>query len=317
MAELIITNGDSAGDCLQETYPDAHVLPWRDLLHEGPVPLGADLSAHRAAYIERTWGVEAKADFEVRDRALSGLAAFPAISLWFEHDLYDQLQLLQVLDVLRGCGRDVLLVQADDYLGRDDPKTITRWRDQAEPVTSAQYDLASQAWAAFRQETPQDWAGLLGTDTAALPHLGAAILRMLEELPSAKAGVSRTQRHILEVVESGAQTPGRIFQAYQKCEEAQFMGDWSFFNRLDSLANTEHPALLSGTNASFEPSGGEEAIRAYLDTTFELSDFGKDVLAEDGDFAALNSIDFWWGGTHITQTNLWRWDAGLQELVWP
>lgn len=317
MTELIITNGDSAGDCLQEAYPDAQILPWRDLLHEGPVPLGADLSAHRAVYIEQTWGVAAKADFEVRDRVLGDLAAFSAISLWFEHDLYDQLQLLQVLDALQACGRDVLLVQADDYLGHDDPKTITRWRDGAAPVTSAQFDLASRAWTAFRQETPQDWARLLDTDTAVLPHLDAAVLRMLEELPSARGGVSRTQRHILEVVEDGFETPGRIFQAYQHCEEAQFMGDWSFFNRLDSLTHTEHPALLSSTDAAFKPLGGEDTIRAYLDTTFGLSALGKEILAEDEDFAALNPIDFWWGGTHITKTNLWRWDAGLQELVAP
>ena len=317
MTELIITNGDSAGDCLQEAYPDAQVLPWRDLLHEGPVPLGDALSAERAAYIEQTWGVEAGADFEARDRVMGDLSGFSQISLWFEHDLYDQLQLLQVLDVLQGCGRGVLLVQADDYLGRDDPKTIIRWRDRAEPVTRAQYDLAAKAWTAFRQETPQDWAKLLDMDTAILPHLGAAILRMLEELPSAKAGLSRTQRHILEVVESGAETPGRIFQAYQDCEEAQFMGDWSFFNRLDSLTHTQHPALLSSTNASFEPLGGEEAIQTYLNTTFGLTELGKEILAEDEDFAALNSIDFWWGGTHVTQTNLWRWDAGLQDLIAP
>ena len=317
MTNLIITNGDSAGNCLKEAYPDAEILPWRDLLHEGPVPLGEDLSKVRADYIGRTWDVDAHPDFAARDQVMNSLSDYAAIQLWFEHDLYDQLQLLQVLDALNGQGRDVHLVQADDYLGHDNPDIIKRWFDLAAPVTDAQYALAQKSWLAFRQETPSDWAKLLDEDTSALPHLHAAILRMLEELPSARAGLSRTERQILEVIDEGIHNPGPIFRASQDGEEAQFMGDWSFFDRLDRLAHAEHPAVTADTGARFEPKQGQEAVEAYLNTTFELTEFGRDVLAEDADFAEDNPTDFWWGGTHITPTNLWRWDAGLQELVAP
>ena len=233
MRNLIITNGGSAGGCLKEAYPDAQILPWRDLLHEGPVPLGDDLSAVRADYIGQMWDVDAQPDFAARDEVMSNLSGHTSIRLWFEHDLYDQLQLLQVLDALKGQALDVELVQADDFLGHDTPDTIKRWQDLASPVTEAQYDLASKAWLAFRQETPLDWAKLLDEDTNVLPHLHAAVLRMLEELPSARSGISRTERHILEAVDEGAVMPGQIFKTCQSCEEAQFMGNWSFFERLD------------------------------------------------------------------------------------
>ena len=45
---------------------------------------------------------------------------FDRIELWFEHDLYDQLQLLQILDVFAGEDlpkRQIAPVQADEYLG--------------------------------------------------------------------------------------------------------------------------------------------------------------------------------------------------------
>ncbi|MCW8915035.1 MAG: DUF1835 domain-containing protein [Magnetovibrio sp.] len=317
MAELIITNGDSAGECLKEVYPDAIVLPWRDLLHEGPVPVSDELSSIRAKYIEKQWGVDAQADFDDRDELLSKLSKFDRISLWFEHDLYDQLQLLQVLNDLNTKSANVLLVQADDYLGQDGPQTIGCWLDGAEPITQAQYNLAKRAWWAFRQDTPEDWVGLLEMDLSALPHLQSSVLRMLEELPSAPGGVSRTERHILEIAAKGAQTPGEIFKVYQSCEDAQFMGDWSFFNRLDGLTRNKCPVLGASTNAKFTPLEGEDAIRAYLNTSFELNPFGQAVLADEEDYADANTIDYWWGGVHITNDNMWRWDSDTLQLAAP
>ena len=45
-------------------------------------------------------------------------AAVDEIVLWFEHDLYDQLHLLQILDRLPlDGGPRVTAVPADDYLG--------------------------------------------------------------------------------------------------------------------------------------------------------------------------------------------------------
>ena len=36
---LIITNGDSAADLLRAAGETAVILPWRDVLHIGPVPM--------------------------------------------------------------------------------------------------------------------------------------------------------------------------------------------------------------------------------------------------------------------------------------
>ena len=37
MTSLIITNGDSAGDLLAAAGKDGTIVPWRDVLHEGPI----------------------------------------------------------------------------------------------------------------------------------------------------------------------------------------------------------------------------------------------------------------------------------------
>ena len=83
------------------------VLPWDDVLHEGPVPEGLsldELRQVRARFIaERGWGDfdTVLADFSVRDGVFENFEAQGEVSLWFEFDLYDQLQLCQILAPLR------------------------------------------------------------------------------------------------------------------------------------------------------------------------------------------------------------------------
>jgi hypothetical protein len=102
------------------------VLAWRDALHEGPVTLTAtlpELTAIRSAYLaDRGWGKreEIAANLQARDGGLARASEFDRVILWFEHDLYDQLQLLQILDWFSRVerGPNLLLVQASEFLGR-------------------------------------------------------------------------------------------------------------------------------------------------------------------------------------------------------
>jgi hypothetical protein len=101
---LHITNGDSAATLLRQAALPGEVLAWKDVLHEGPVPAGlspAQLRPVRARFIAaRGWAPEGEvlADLERRDMVVDRVGKNEEVVLWFEHDLYDQLQLLQVLD---------------------------------------------------------------------------------------------------------------------------------------------------------------------------------------------------------------------------
>ena len=75
-SELIITNGDSAAGSIKLAGLGDEVLPWRDVLHEGPVPdVGGleALSELRGLYIASMgWidGQEASTCFQDRDELL-------------------------------------------------------------------------------------------------------------------------------------------------------------------------------------------------------------------------------------------------------
>ena len=169
-ADLIITNGDAAGELLRQTLPGVEVLPWRDVLHEGPVPqidTLAELTEIRAAYLARRgWGDVSQLhdDLLARDKGLAHGASFERVILWFEHDLYDQLQLLQLLDWFSGQRRvrdSLLLVQAPDFLGHQTPEGLLELKQLETPVSADQLGLAREAWTAFRAPTPEPWFLLL------------------------------------------------------------------------------------------------------------------------------------------------------------
>jgi len=125
---LHVTNGESAGNTLRQTALGGAVLSWQDVLHEGPVPdvPPAELRAVRARFLsECGWGSERSLleSFERRDRLFEqALEGGTEVVLWFENDLYDQLQLVQAL-ALAG-DAPLLLIQADSDLGPLQPDEL-------------------------------------------------------------------------------------------------------------------------------------------------------------------------------------------------
>ena len=92
---------------------------------------------------------------------------------WFEHDLYDQLQLLQLLDFFQreAAAPPIYLVQADDYLGLQTPDDINAFRALKTVVSGEQMALAAMIFGAFRKSEPVELAGYLDRDLAPLPHM--------------------------------------------------------------------------------------------------------------------------------------------------
>ena len=325
MVDLIVTNGDSVGELLRRSLQGTEVLPWRDVLHEGPVPLTEtreELSAVRVSFLVEAGAADPKVlenDFEARYRGLSISTNFDRVILWFVHNLYDQLQLLQVLDWFADHPREpetLLLVQADDYIAHQEADAIVEQAALARPIADAQLDLAVRAWAAFRQPTPEAWAHLLREDLSALPFLRGAVVRMLEELPGPD-GLTRTERLTLACLQAGSGlTAVALFGAVQKMEDAQFMGDWSFWRLLDGLALGPAPLIAGLDGAPFQVED-KARMEAYVKSQPALTTLGKDVVQGRADWAEHHPIDHWWGGTHLTNARLWRWDLETEHLIAP
>jgi hypothetical protein len=323
---LIITNGDKAVEKMREARINGEILAWRDILHEGPVPQTdtlEELSAIRVGFLAGGgWGdpEEIATSFANRDAIMRRLADYSEVTLWFEHDLYDQLQLLQILDFLArepAIHERLSLIQAGRFISRETPSRLRMHLKLKQPIRAAQFTLAQAAWAAFRGPTPERWAAFLRYETSALPFLRAAILRHLEELPAPVSGLTRTERFILEMIYTGACTPVALFHFFEDDEAAPFMGDWSFWRILDALAHGAAPFLTGMRLPYFSPDFSEDERTAYLGSELKLTGLGITSMSGKKDAIAFRRLDRWMGGTHLTNKSCWRWDAGPRMLVTP
>jgi hypothetical protein len=320
MAELILTNGDSAAELLRQAGRVSTIMPWRDVLHEGPI-VGGSLeacSAERVAYLARRFHIDAKdigEEFAERDALMRAHSDFENIELWFEHDLYDQLQLIQILDFFAGERRNngLTLVQADEFLGAQRPDTILRFAERARPITQADLDLAAGVWVDLAAPTPERIATRVDTLDTRLPFLKRALARFLEELPTPRTGISRTEQAILTEISEGTLAPARLFHEVIMKEEAAFMGDWSFFHILDDLASCDVPLIAGLAPAT----AGEDDTERFHEAELELTMAGEDVLAGEEDHVAMSGLDRWWAGTRLLGREVWRYDRGAGKLVAP
>ncbi len=322
---LVITNGDSAVTRLQAAGIAGSVLAWRDVLHDGPVPDAGGLerlSAIRAAFIAADFGLgadEVAAEFHDRDAAVRRHADYERIEIWLEHDLYDQLQLLQILDFFRSENRldGLYLVQADDYLGRQDPRRMRRLAGDARPVTKEQQTLASAAWAAFTAPSPHALVELADADTSALPHLCGALKRLLAELPDPLRGLTLTEERALAHLGREEVSSGELFRRVTEEDDARFLGDASFFRRLDGLAFAERP-LIEGLPATSRSYVGRPADRGYAEfarARLRLTRAGREVLAGRLDHRVVNTVEHWVGGAHVSPAAFVRYDRTEGRLV--
>lgn len=316
---LIITNGDSAAGAIRAAGIPGAVLPWRDVLHDGPVPAGlslADMSEVRARFIASCgWGEAAaiRADFQQRDARLSAFAQHAEVVLWFEHDLYDQLQLLQLLHWFDGreLGATRLSLICDAAFIAEQPLEKLPDRFVArEPVTGAQLRLGHRAWEAFCAPTPTGLQALLSDDTHDLLFIKAAFTRLLEEYPSAQNGLSRSERQILQVAQAGGvQRVVDLFQAVQPLEAARYLGDGSFRRYLAALINVPDPLLHRLGGGPFAYPQPPFPDRRFAAQRVELTALGEAVLANQTDWIETNGLDKWIGGVHLRRGNIWRWDG--------
>jgi len=147
---------------------------------------------------------------------------------------------------------------------------------------------------------------------SALPLLKPVLIDLLEELPSSSTGLGATEMRMLELIERGYSLTSELFHL-NELRQTRIFGEWEYGYLLDGLAHGPQPAVkgLDEELRTLSPENLRDRHAAYLRSELSLTEFGKAVLAHKEDFSRHNPIDRWWGGTHLTNDNLWRWSPML------
>lgn len=327
---LHITNGDSAAGGIRAVDGTGDILPWRDVLHDGPVPAGlslAELSRVRAKFLSSEgFGDrdELDRDFAERDDTIRRFSDYDEVVLWFEWDLYDQLQLIQILDFLASTSSEsrqetntnLSIICIEGYLGN---LSIDRFADLFETrrdVSDEMLSLGRDAWKAFRSHDPRDIERLIDGDTSALEFLPGALTRELEELPSVRNGLSRSESQILEAIAHGPLTFSETFKRVSDREERIFCGDASLARYIERMSLHPNPLMTYPSGDSIDAPRTEEDSRAFRNAEMCLTRAGSDVLRGDRDWIAIGGSDRWLGGVHLDSTEArWRWDTEKRVVV--
>jgi hypothetical protein len=327
---LHITNGDSATPGIAAADPSGDVAPWRDILHEGPVPAGLSLretSAVRARFLsDEEFGniEEITRSFAERDDLLSRFTDYDEVTLWFEWDLYDQLQLIQILDFLADHTADELaetgttlsIVETDDYLGTMADERFPPLFEERRPITPEMLVTGRSAWAAFRSDDPRDLAALANETNGVLQFLPGALTRFLEEFPSTTNGLSRSERQILEAVSQGPLSFSEIFRQTSSREERIYCGDTAVAGYIERMSQHAFPLLVHPTGESIDAPRSDADSRAFRNSEIALTEIGRAVLCDDRDWIELGGTDRWLGGVHLEGGRVrWRWDPQTRLLV--
>jgi hypothetical protein len=172
----------------------------------------------------------------------------------------------------------------------------------AATLTAAALEHAKRTWATLRAPDPAGVNEIAATRSGELRFIHDAFDRLGREYPSTRDGLSLTERRLLAAVAMGAGTAGEAFVRGTAREIRPFLGDTWAFDRIARLAAAHAPLL-----AADAPIG--------RDTRVQLTEAGREVLEGRADHVALNGVDRWIGGVHLSGRAVpWRFDEGTETI---
>jgi hypothetical protein len=257
VARLHLRCGSDIRDGLRAAGVAGDFLEWADPVCQGPVrrlPEAAYLEERRA-WLSAAWDIP-RAELDAKLRPVSELPArlsgYDEVCLWFEHDLFDQSMLVQVLAGLAEAPslRSRLSIVSIDHhpeverfigFGQLQPRQLAALHAERAELAPAAFEVATRAWDALREPSPErlrceDWR------SPALPFLAGAIARHLKELPAADDGLGLTQRLSLQAIAEAQASQGFGFAAQvfgrlmSELEPQPWLGDLMYWAYLRELA---------------------------------------------------------------------------------
>jgi hypothetical protein len=327
---LHVLNGESTALSLRQSGLAGEHLVWKEALIWGPTPGNLSLSEWcrlRADFLAGAISTDAQQCFEdlmQQEALLATLARHDEVVLWFEFDLFCQLNLVYLLGKLRRqdlAATKLSLICIGEFPGIADFRGLGQLRPEQlvslfpgrQPMTPEQLELAQRAWKACSSSNPQEIELLLSEDTAPLPFLQSALRLHLRRFPSVRNGLGHMEQMALEFITRGVSRFPELFREWSAAEPGYGLGDAQLWDVLIRMVECGQPLLLLDGNDGL---GFEANYRRLNQSTFTLTDTGRKVLEGKHDLWEMGPKEHWLGGVHLVPPNpCWRWDEEQQTLV--
>ena len=213
-SQLHITNGDSFTQKLKSLKLKGEIITWREMLCEGKTETNVGSESfwktrfdflHKNYKVSKTWFVEKTLK---EYRSLCNHKQQDQIVLWFEYDLFCQINMLAVLSWLKKHRRyaEIYLVCSGD---EDETNRLYRLNELSDEqllnsyenkVKLSQNDIehADYVWQLYCSDNPIRLENLIDFDNYQFDYLSDAIKVHLRRFPTIKNGLNELENRILE-----------------------------------------------------------------------------------------------------------------------
>ena len=319
---LHLANGESTAQLLRAAQIDGTVASADEILMEGPLPNAlqdANDWRERALYLERYLEIGSD-DYvrgaQMRQHLLARALEEDEAVLWFEEDVWCQLNYLQALSWLaprtRSQTRLSLVCPPTERLGELEEQRLTELFAERRAVEPSLLDLAEQLWPVIAAPDPSALnQAIAEVDFSAWPLLRDGLRRQLARLPDVETGLSVLEAAVLEAAARGALSFSELFPRASRSVRDYGATDLQLMRYVLDLAQPQAP-MLDVRTGNGTPVLSDEGWKSWRITVTEL---GHAVLNRETNYMNVAHPDRYVGGVHVTRACRWRWDGNSVVTV--
>lgn len=251
---LHITNGDSTAEILKRTSIKGNIVVWREMLCEGPIckEVGSDeFWMERYNYFEKELEVS---KLEYYDKTikeiqkLEDVSGYSEVVLWFEFDLFCQVNLMALCTYLLKSFRKNTtynLVCTGRIKGEEKLKSLADFSvdefanlyDNKTSLSKTNLEFAQNCWNVYVNDDIEEVKSFNFNKQSKFRYLQKAINQHLLRYPN-ESGLNQIQYKVLEIINSKPLTEREIIPIlliWQSQETVYGFGDLQYFQYLNKL----------------------------------------------------------------------------------
>lgn len=255
---LHITNGDSTTNYLKKLNFSGDFITWREMLCEGKTTTDVGSETfwkNRFDFFKTSYKVSKQKfiDFTIKEyRSLCNHKEQKEIVLWFEHDLFCQINMIAVISWLKRYrnGYNISLVcsgkikDPNKMFGLSElnaSKLKNHFKNRIE-LKQDDIEYADYIWQLYCSNSPLRLETIYKFNTsAAFKYLASAIEAHLQRFPSTINGLNKIENNILEAaIHKNPTSKKQLISQLLKEENIYGFGDLQYENKITDLRKLFH-----------------------------------------------------------------------------
>ncbi|MEM9687678.1 MAG: DUF1835 domain-containing protein [Bacteroidota bacterium] len=264
---LHITNGDILTSILKKFHIEGKIITWREMLCEGKTTnnVGSELFwKERFNFFRKTYRITKNRFIEAtlkEYRSLCNQKTQDEVVLWFDHDLFCQINMIAVVSWLKNHKKNVqiALVMSDKKDDSDIPYMLSELSEEQLSacykdriyLTRDDVEYADYIWQLYCSSSPLRLQTLPEFDSAPFRHLTDAVKAHILRFPTVGNGLNSVENNVLlTVAQHKSESEEALVQQMLQTEKTYGFSDLQYrriIKNLKSLFQTVSPVTLNKT----------------------------------------------------------------------